>query len=114
MTSMQTAQTYFDLSNESDFDGIGSLFTESTTYVSQTTGKYVGRKAIMDMQRAFHGKFSSLHWHVNSVTEVKPNVILFDYTFTGELLSKETIKSAGLEFITVKDGKILHVEIKSK
>jgi hypothetical protein len=114
MTVLETAKLYFDLSNKSDFEGIGKLFTDTTTYSSQTTGIYLGRDDIMQMQRAFHGKFASLHWQVNSVKEVKPGIVLFDFNFTGTLPNGEKIKSSGLEYVIVHQNKIQHVEIRNK
>lgn len=66
------------------------------------------------MQRAFHGKFASLHRHVNSAEEVKPNIILFDYDFVGELSTGSEIKSSRLEYVIVHQGKIQHVEVRDK
>jgi hypothetical protein len=66
------------------------------------------------MQKIFHGKFSSLNWRVNSVKEVKPGIILFDYDFLAKTLSGEKIESSGLEYVIVHDGKIQHIEIRNK
>lgn len=112
--ALKIAKLYFDLSNKSNFDGIRKLFTEATTYSSQTTGVYVGRDDILAMQRAFHGRFASLHWKVNSVEEVKPGVMLFDYDFVGKLPSGEKIESSGLEYVVVYQDKIQHIEIRNK
>jgi hypothetical protein len=112
--ALKTAEHYFDLSNKSDFDGIDRLLAETTTYSSQTTGVYLGREDILAMQRAFHGKFASLQWKVNSVEEVKPGIVLFDYDFTGELPNGEKVESSGLEYVIVYQGKIQHVEIRNK
>jgi len=112
--ALTIANLYFDLSNKSDFAGIEKLFTETTTYSSQTTGLYLGRDDILAMQKAFHSKFVSLHWQVNSVEEVKPGIVLFDYDFVGELPNGEKIESSGLEYVIVYQGKIQHVEIRNK
>ena len=114
MTSLDIAQLYFNLSNKSDLEAIGALFDESTTYVSPTMGTFKGKKVILVMQQAFHDKFTTLHSQVNSVEEVEPDVFLFEYTFKGELPDKEAILSSGLEYISVRNDKILHVEIKNK
>ena len=113
-TALKIAQLYFALSNKSDFDGIGKLFTDKTVYKSQNTGEYIGVTDILTMQRAFHGKFSSLNWKVNSVREIKPGVILFDYELRGELASGEVTTSTGLEYVTVNHGKIQEIEIENK
>jgi hypothetical protein len=112
--ALKIAKLYFELSNKSDFDDIEKLFADSTTYSSQTTGVYLGRDDILAMQRAFHGKFSSLKWRVNSAEEVKPGIVLFDYNFVGELPGGEKIESSGLEYVIVYKGKIQHVEIRNK
>ena len=111
---MEIAKYYFDVSNKSDFDRIASLLTDSTTYSSQNTGLYLGKDDIIAMQKAFHGKFSSLNWQVNSTEEVKPGIILFDYDFLAEMPSGEKVKNSGLEYIIVHDGKIQHIEIRNK
>jgi len=112
--ALQLARHYFDLSNRSDFEGIATLFRDSTTYSSQTTGVYLGSDAIIAMQQNFHAKFKKLNWHVNSVEEVKPGIVLFDYDFMGELLNGEKIESPGLEYVIMYKEKIQHVEIRNK
>jgi uncharacterized membrane protein len=114
MTNIEIAKHYFDLSNKSDFESIASLLTPSTTYSSQNTGLYVGKDDIMAMQRDFHGKFSVLKWRVNSVEEVKPGIVLFDYDFRAELPSGEKVESSGLEYIIVHSGRIQHIEVRNK
>ena len=114
MSPLEIAKLYFDLSNKSDLEGIEKLLTDSTTYSSQNTGVYLGCKDILEMQRIFHGKFSSLHWKVNSVKEVKPGVILFDYDFVGEMQDGEKTENSGLEYIIIYQGKIQHVDIRNK
>lgn len=114
MDAMKTAKLYFKLSNKSDFENIEKLFTDTTVYNSQNTGKYIGRGDIISMQRKFHGQFSSLSWHVNSVKEVKPGVFLFDFDFVGKKSNGETIKSSGQEYVTVNNGKIQRIEILNK
>lgn len=112
--ALQIAQHYFELSNKSDLDNIAKLFTNTTTYSSQTTGVYLGVDDIIAMQRTFHGKFAALHWQVNSAYEVKPGIVLFDFDFTGRLPSGKEIKSSGLEYVIVQNRKIQHVEIRNK
>lgn len=112
--TQKIAKLYFELCNKSDFEGIEKLFTDSTTYSSQTTGIYLGSDSILAMQRQFHGKFSSLKWIVKSVEEVRPGIILFDYDFVGQLPNGEKIESSGLEYVIVYKGKIQHIEIRSK
>jgi len=114
MTNLEIAQHYFGLSNKSDFTNIAPLFTDTTTYSSQNTGLFLGKDDILNMQRAFHDKFSSLHWQVNSVEEVKPGIIKFDYDFTAETPSREKVKSSGIEYVIVHDGIIQHIEIRNK
>src|SRR5438309_1908167 len=112
MTPLETAQLYFSLSNKSDFVGIEKLFTDTTTYSSQTTGIYLGGTNIVAMQKVFHGKFSSLKWQVNSIEEVKPGIVLFDFDFSGEMPGGQKIESSGLEYVIVHQGKIQHIEIR--
>ena len=114
MTNLEIATYYFDLSNKSDFAHIAKLFTDSTTYSSHNTGLYLGKDDIIAMQKAFHGKFASLKWQINSVEEVKPGIVLFDYDFLAEMSNGEKIKSSGLEYVIVHDGKIQHIEIRNK
>jgi hypothetical protein len=111
---LEIAKQYFELSNKSDFVGIEDLMTEATTYSSQATGVYLGVSDILAMQRIFHAKFTSLKWRVNYIEEVKPGVVLFDYDFIGELPNGENIESSGLEYVIVYEGKIQHIEIRSK
>ncbi len=113
MKPLEVAQHYFDLSNESNFDEIKKLFSDTTTYSSQNTGIYLGVDSIIEMQKQFHAQFKNLHWHVNSVEEVKPGVILFDYTFKATSISGEAVEALGIEYVVVDGGKIVHVEIRN-
>jgi len=112
--ALEIAQLYFDLSNKSDFEGIAKLLTDTTTYSSQNTGEYTGKDTILAMQQVFHSKFSSLEWKVNSVTETKTGVIVFDYDFVGKQHDGTEVRSSGLEYVTVLYGKIQDIEIRNK
>ncbi len=114
LSPLETAQFYFELSNKSNLDTIENLFTETSTYSSQSIGIYLGRDSIMAMQRVFHSNFSSLQWRVNSVEEVKPGITLFNFDFVGETLAGEKVVTSGLEYIIVHQGKIQHIEIRDK
>jgi hypothetical protein len=96
-TAREVAKNYFELSNKSNFDSIAKLFTPSTTYSSQNTGIFLGSTDIINMQKAFHDKFTSLHWKVKSVKEVKPGIIMFEYEFKAKKPNGESIESSGLE-----------------
>lgn len=114
MKALEIAQLYFALSNKSDFVGIAKLMTPDTQYKSATTGEFIGVDAIIDMQKGFHGKFSKLHWKVNSISQVNENTVCFDYDFSGTKEDGEQITGTGLEYITVQNQKITAVEIKNK
>lgn len=114
MTPLELTRLYFDLSNESDLEEIENLFTERTTYSSETTGIYLGASKIIEMQKSFHGKFKKLNWQINDIKEIKPSIVVVDFTFTGELLTGKTVSSSGVETVVVYNGKIQHIEIKSK
>lgn len=105
---------YFDLSNKSDFEDIEELLTDTTTYSSQTTGLYLGRKDIIKMQRAFHRSFTSLRWSINSVDEPKSGIVLVDYNFVAEKADGQVISGSGVEYVIVYNGKIQHIEIRNK
>lgn len=114
MNNLDIAKLYFDLSNASDFEGITKLLSDKTSYISANTGSYTGVEEIIRMQKAFHGKFSSLKWTVNSIHETKNGVIVFDYDFYGKQHDDTEIRSSGLEYITVLYGKIHDIEIRNK
>src|SRR5580698_7299569 len=114
MTVLDIAKLYFDLSNNSDFNNMERLFTNSSTYSSPTTGIYLGRDNIIAMQKEFHGKYKALYWKVNSVSEIKPGIVLLDYDFIGEVLDGNKIDTSGLEYVIIYDEKIQHIEIRNK
>jgi ketosteroid isomerase-like protein len=114
MSALTTAKRYFDLSNESDFDGITELFSDQTRYSSQNTGEYVGRDSIITMQRQFHGQFKAKQWVINGTKEVTPGLAVIDYTFSGEKTDGSKVEGSGLEYIHVRNGKITQIEIRAK
>lgn len=111
---LEIAKLYFELSNKSDFVGIEGLLSDTTTYSSPATGIYLGSTDIMAMQRAFHSKFASLHWRVNSVKEVKSGIILFDFDFVGKLPNGDMVENTGSEYVIVYLGMIQHIEIRNR
>jgi hypothetical protein len=111
MTPIKTAKYYFDLSNESDFDNIKSMFTQSSTYCSGTGELFLGVKDIMVMQRSYHNSFK---WLVNTVDEIKPGIIVLDFDFEGETQVGEAVDYSGLEYIIIYAGKIQHIDVHRK
>jgi hypothetical protein len=114
MSDLEIAKLYFELSNKSNFDEIEKLFSDTTIYYSQNTGKYFGKDSIIKMQRSFHEKYKSLNWKINSSKTLTHGTIVFNYDFRAKLLSGDSVKTSGLEFITIDNGLISRVEIQSK
>ena len=114
MSAIEIAQHYFDLSNESDFERIQLLFSESTTYRSGNGELFLGVKDIMVMQKSYHGLFDRLNWQVNSIDEIKPGIILIDFNFEGNSKLGEKVEYSGLESIIIYGGKIQHIDVSRK
>jgi len=112
--SLQLAKHYFDLSNEGKLADIKKLFTPSSTYSSVNTDVYLGADQIMDMQTKFFSGFKTMCWDVHSVKEVKPGIVLFDFTFSGKTLDGEAVHRSGQEYVIVYNGKIQHIEVRNK
>ncbi|MCK5893969.1 MAG: hypothetical protein KAG53_06065 [Endozoicomonadaceae bacterium] len=111
---LDLAKRYFDLSNESDFSSIENLFTEDSTFCSRNIEYFIGVESIMDMQRAHHGSFKQLNWIVNTVSEIQPGVVCFDFDFDGLSQSNKPVSMTGLEYVIVKNNKILHIDVRNK
>ncbi|MGI9335246.1 MAG: nuclear transport factor 2 family protein [Gammaproteobacteria bacterium] len=112
--AVRLAHHYFDLSNQGKLADIEKLFTPSSTYSSANTGVYLGAEQIMEMQTKFFASFKTMGWVVHSFEEVKPGVVLFDFTFSGTTLDGETIHRPGREYVIVYNGKLQHVEVRNK
>ena len=112
--SLAIAHEYFEASNKSDFAAITELISPTLTYSSATTGLFVGADAVLEMQRAFHSSFASLHWTINSIEEIKPNIVLVDYSFSGSRPNGDVVSSDGLEYILIAQATIQHIEIRPK
>lgn len=112
MSPLELANEYFALSNDSNFDEIAQLFTDSTTFYSAKHEMFLGVTDIMAMQRAHHGSYKSLHWHVTQVEELKPGVVLFDFDFEGVNQAGEAIAFSGKEYVVIQEGKIIHINVR--
>lgn len=112
--AVELAQRYFDLSNAGDLAEIEKLFTASSTYSSANTGVYLGAEQIMQMQSTFFASYATLGWDIHSVEEIRPGIVLFDFTFSGQTADGETVVRPGLEYVVVYDGKLQHVEVRNK
>ncbi len=111
---LQLAKHYFDLSNEGKLADIKNLFTPSSTYSSANTGMYLGVDQIMTMQSEFFAGYKTLGWNIHSVEEIRPGVVLFDFTFSGKTHDGETVSRRGLEYVIVYNGKLQHIEVRNK
>ena len=108
------AEHYFALSNARNLDASERLFTPSSTYSSVNTGVFLGSEQITGMQRQFSSGFKTMEWVVHSVEEVRPGVVLFDFTFSGVTNDGHHVERPGLEYVIVYNGKIQHVEVRNK
>ena len=114
MSPLERAQEYFDLSNKGDLEAIAEMFDANATYSSDNTGVYFGESQIMDMARPFYASFKTLCWNVHDVKEIRPNVVLFNFTFKGEQENK-TIAKDGLEYVIINNENLIqHVEVRNK
>ena len=111
MTALALAKYYFDLSNKSDFEQITKLFDERSTFCNAKSEFFIGSDAIMEMQRKHHGMYKNLHWHVDLVEEVKPNVIRFEFTFKGESGNGESVEYQGIETVVIYEKLIQHIHV---
>ncbi len=114
LTNIEIAKKYFEVSNQSDFDAIGKLFTHSTTYSSQNTGLYLGVEDILAMQRSYHGSFQSLNWKINDIQEVKSGIIEIDFSFSGVTIDGDKVSYSGLEYVVICGNLIQHIEVRNK
>lgn len=114
MSTIDIAQKYFDLSNDRDLEGISELLTPTTTYSSENVGVLLGKKQIMEMKHTFYGSFKEMHWDIKSMSEEKPGVVRFEFTFIGTTVDDEKIVRPGIEYVIVVDGKLQHVEVRNK
>ena len=110
----QLAKHYFSLSNEGNLAEIKKLLTASSTYSSANTGVFLGADQIMKMQSKFFASFESMDWEVHSIEEVKPGIVLFDFTFSGRTHGGEAVHRPGREYVIVYHGKIQHIEVRNQ
>jgi hypothetical protein len=109
--ALRLAEQYFAYSNQSDMTQIGGLFQQSSTYYSANLGFFVGKKAIIDMQTAFHGQYQTLHWTMDKVVESKPSVIEIEFSFDGTLHDGTISKRQDREHILIYGGLIQHIAV---
>jgi len=112
-TLIEIAERYFELSNQCDMDSIESMLTESSTYSSVNTGVYLGRSQIMVMMRAFHSAFTSLHWTIDSIEEIRLGVAHIEFRLRSVDRHGEVKETSGNEYVLVFDGMLQHVEVRS-
>lgn len=111
MSALNLAKTYFDYSNQSNMDLIENLFGENATYYSANLGFFISKKEILAMQATFHGQYQSLQWTIDSINEIKPNVVEIAFRFQGVLNDGTEQKRQGSEHILVYNGLIQHIAV---
>jgi hypothetical protein len=109
--ALKLAEQYFAYSNQSDMAQVDGLFHQGSTYYSANLGFFVGKEAIIEMQTAFHGQYQTLHWTMDKIVEIKPNVIEIEFSFEGTLQDGTKSKRQGREHILVYDGLIQHIAV---
>lgn len=112
--ALELATLYFELSNQSDFVQIASMFDQNSTFCTRSSEYFIGVDDIMSMQKAHHGSYQKLHWQVLKVKEEKPGVICFDFQFEATKLDGESVSFAGVEYVIIQNGKIRHIDVRSK
>lgn len=112
--TIELAKKYFEVSNQSDMKAIRSMMTASTTSSSPNTGVFLGVDNIIKMQEEYHGSFDWLNWEVLEVEERAPGVVWFDFHFTGKKKDGGEVSFLGEEYVIIHEGKIVHLEIKTK
>ncbi len=111
--ALTVARHYFELSNAGNLVEIRTLFTPSSTYCSVNSGFYLGVDQIMAMQTAFFNAHQAVSWQVHNSEEVKPGIVLFDFSFSGTSLQGEKIDRSGHEYVIVFNGKIQHIDVRN-
>jgi hypothetical protein len=111
MSALVLAKTYFDYSNESSMGLVEQLFSDNATYYSANLGFFVGKREIMAMQTAFHGQYQSLQWTIDSIDEIKADVVKIVFSFHGVLQNGTQQKRHGSEHILICDGLIQHIAV---
>ncbi len=111
MTALEIAKAYFDYSNQSNMVEIADLFSEHATYYSTQLGFFVGKSAIMDMQREFHGRYQSVRWTIEKIEEIKLNVVQIAFSFHGVLCDGQQQKRQSSEHILISDHLIQHIAV---
>ena len=112
--ALELAKHYFDLSNTSNFIEIEKLFVENTTFCARSGEYFLGRDDIMVMQKAHHGCYQQLKWHVNALHELKPGIICFDFSFEGVKQNGEQTNMSGIEYLIIQNDKIRHIDVLNK
>ena len=111
MTALETARLYFDLSNASDFAGIGKMLHAGTSYRSGNGDLFLGAEDILAMQREYHGSFARLHWTVDRAEEIGPGIARLEFSFKGESAGGEPVSYRGIEHVLARDGRIEHIDV---
>lgn len=111
--AVDIAQEYFTFSNDRNLNDISELLTPTTTYSSENVGVLLGKEKIMEMKHSFYGSFKEIHWDIESVSEEKPGVVRFEFTFTGTTTDDEKVIRPGIEYVIVVNGQIQHVEVRN-
>jgi hypothetical protein len=109
--ALTLAEQYFDHSNRSELAQIAMLFDKNSTYYSTNLGFFVGKNDIIAMQTEFHGQYQTLAWKIESIAEIKPNVVEIAFSFKGRLLDGTDQNRQGREHILIVDGLIQHVTV---
>ncbi len=111
MLALDLAKLYFDYSNRSSMDKIETLFSDKATYYSANLGFFVGKSDIMAMQAAFHEQYQSLQWRIDSIDEVKSDIVRIGFSFQGTLHNGLQQNRKGSEHILICDGLIQHIAV---
>ena len=114
MSTKSIAKKYFELSNAQDFNGIKDLFADILTYTSPALGRLTNRDEIIEKQKEFYKAHKNVRWHDKSYKEIDKGTVIVDFECENQTKDGNLISWSGLEYISVKNGKISGVEIKPK
>ena len=63
------------------------------------------------MQKSYHRSFQSLQWSIDSIKELKPQVVVIEFHFDGLNQKGDQVQYQGIETIIASDEKIQHIDV---
>ena len=106
--------SYFDASNQRDFEAIEAMLYDEIEYNSDNAGSHRGKETVLEMMHGFFAQFSEITWTIDALLNDTEQSAEVAFTCRATRVDGSTLLRRGYESVKLCDGKISRIVVRSQ